>query len=104
MVGEEEYGIVHIILLKVVMTEKEKEVQKALGLLKTYCGYVKTQGNTHYEVYEVQDVTMQGARKQLNRIIKAARHLNSNISRKLIFIIDEAEKPNGSWPHSNPKS
>ena len=53
------------------MTEKEKQIQDALGLLKTYTGYVKGQGITHFDVYEVQDVTMDGAREQLTKIICA---------------------------------
>lgn len=78
------------------MTEKEKQVQEALGLLKTYNGYVKMQGNTHYDIYEVQDVTMAGARAQLNKIVKKAQK-KSKVPLKLEFIVDEKEEVRGGW-------
>jgi len=85
------------------MNEKEQQVQKALGLLKTYNGYVQVQGNTHYDVYEVQDVTLEGASEQLHKIIKEVQK-NSKVSLKLKFIVDEMEEPYGDWTRSNFKS
>lgn len=51
------------------MTKKEKQIQKALGLFKMYDGYVKMQGNTYFDVYEVQDVNLAGAKRQLGEIM-----------------------------------
>ena len=81
------------------MDEKEKEVQKALGLFKTYSGYVRAQGNTHFDVYEVQDVTMDGARVQLNKIVKKAQK-KSKVLLELIFIVDEKEETHNGWSRS----
>ncbi len=53
----------------ICMNEKEKDIQEALGLLKTYDGYVKAQGNTYFDVYEVQDVTLAGAKQQIDAIV-----------------------------------
>ena len=109
MVGEEVYGIVHIILLKVVMTEKEKQIQDALGLLKTYCGYVKVvnRGDAsfhRYDIYEVQDVTKADACAQLDCIM-AVLHKKSKELLTLQFVVDKAENPYaGGRRCSNPKS
>jgi hypothetical protein len=73
------------------MDEKEKQVQKALGLFKIYNGYVKAQGHTHFDIYEVQDVTFEGAREQLYDIIKNAQK-KLKVSLKLEFIIEEVEE------------
>ena len=78
------------------MTEEEKEIQKALGLFKTYNGYVRVQGNTHFDVYEVQDVTMDGAREQLNKIVEKAQK-KSKVLLELIFIVDEKEETYNGW-------
>lgn len=86
-----------------MMTEEEKEIQKALGLLKTYSGYVRVQGNTHFDVYEVQDVTFEGASEQLNRIVKKAQK-KSKVPLELIFIMDETEEPYGGWTRGSFKS
>jgi len=51
------------------MTEKELEIQKALGLLKMYDGYIRKQGNTYFDVYEVEDVTLEGAKCQIGVIM-----------------------------------
>ena len=51
------------------MTKKEFKIQKALGLLKTYDGYVKAGSNTYYDVYTVQDVTLIGAKQQVGAIV-----------------------------------
>ena len=67
------------------MTEKEFEVQKALGLLKTYDGYVKAQSSTHYDIYEVQDVTLEGAKQQI-AVIVAKLQQKSKVLLKLYFI------------------
>ena len=82
------------------MNEKEKEVQKALGLLKIYSGYVKVQGNRHFDVYEVQDVTKDGARRQLIKIVENAQK-KSKVPLKLIMIADETEGPYDNWARSN---
>lgn len=81
------------------MTEKEKEIQLALGLFKTYNGYVRVQGSTHFDVYEVQDVTMEGASEQLNRIVKKAQK-KSKVLLELIFIVDEKEETYNGWSRS----
>ena len=80
------------------MTKKEKEIQKALGLIKTYCGYVSIHGSTHYNVYEVQDVSKKDAREQLNKIVKEAQK-KAKGPLKLEFIVDET-KNHGSNPKS----
>ncbi len=90
------------------MNEKEKDVQEALGLLKTYCGYVKLNASNasdkYYEIYEVQDVTVKGARKQLDEIVEKVQK-KSKVSRKLKFVVDKMENPYaGGKPCSNPKS
>lgn len=51
------------------MDDKEKQIQKALGLLKIYDGYVRASGNTYFDVYEVQDVTLDGAKQQIGAIV-----------------------------------
>lgn len=84
------------------MNKKEKEVQEALGLLKPYSGYVKAQDSMHYDVYEVQDVTMEEAKKQLNIIVEAAQK-KSKVPLKLVFIVDETEKLR-DWSSSKIKS
>ncbi len=72
------------------MNEKEKEIQKALGLLRKYSGYVKVSGKARrYDVYEVQDVTIKGAREQLHKIIKAAQK-KSKEHFELEFVVDES--------------
>ena len=79
------------------MTEKEKQIQKALGLFKIYEGYVQAQGSTHFDVYEVQDVNMEGARNQLNIIIEHAQK-KSKILLELKFIMAVKEKlPKETW-------
>lgn len=78
------------------MNEKEKQIQDALGLLKTYTGYVKGQGVTHFEVYEVQDVTLDGAREQLTKIITQAQK-KLKVTLILDFVVDEKEETRGGW-------
>ena len=78
------------------MTEKEKQIQDALGLLKTYTGYVKGQGITHFDVYEVQDVTMDGAREQLTKIIAQAQE-KLKVPLILDFVVDEKEEMRNGW-------
>ena len=78
------------------MDKKEKEIQKALGLLKTYSGYVKVQGNTYFDVYEVRDVTFEDPSEQLNRIVKKAQK-KSKVPLELIFIMDEKEETYNGW-------
>ena len=85
------------------MNDEEKQIQDALGLLKTYSGYVKVQGRTHYDVYEIQDVTMDGASAQLNRIVEKAQK-KSKVPLKLVMITDDMERPYADWGSSNPKS
>ncbi len=91
------------------MTEEEKKVQDALGLLKTYCGYLYVHYNNSsnssvdefYEVYEVQDVTIEGAKVQLNKIVKKKQeHLSKGVSLMLKFTVDETEGPFGFVPGS----
>lgn len=89
-------------MISIFMNEKEKEVQNALGLLKKYSGYVKAQDRIHYDVYEVQDVTMEGAKKQLNEVVEKAQR-KSKGPLKLVFIVDETEKLR-DWASSNIKS
>lgn len=74
------------------MNDQEKEIQRALGLLKTYSGYVKARGSnsSHYDVYEVEDVTKTGAREQLNTIVANAQK-RSIAHLELIMVIDETE-------------
>lgn len=93
------------------MDEKEKEIQKALGLLKTYCGYVKVvyrrDASFHrYDIYEVQDVTKAGARTQLNCIMAVLHNKKSKELFTLQFVVDKAENPyaGGSRRCSNPES
>ena len=91
------------------MDDKEKEVQDALGLLKIYEGYVEvsTREYSHYDVYEVQDVTLKGAETQLDKIVKAAQKKSkkSRTSFRLAFITDKAEKPYDTYfPRSNSKN
>ena len=91
------------------MDKKEKAVQKALGLFNTYCGYVIVRSSvtapTYYAVYEVQDVTINGARKQLNKIVKVAQK-KSTMPLELSFVAEKTEKiPYVNPPsYSNPKS
>ena len=90
------------------MNEKEKQVQDALGLLKTYCGYVIVKSSptpVYYAVYEVQDVTINSARKQLNKIVKVAQK-KSTMPLKLSFVAEKTEKIPYVNPtsYSNPKS
>ena len=73
------------------MTEEEKKVQKALGLFKTYSGYVQAQGNTHYDVYEVQAVSLADARELLDIVVKKLQK-KSKMPLKLIFISDDKEQ------------
>ncbi len=85
------------------MDEKEKEIQEALGLLKTFSGYVQSQGSIHYDIYEVYDVTLDGANIQLDKIVEAAQK-KSKVSIKLAFIIDEDNEYDSGWFSSNIKS
>lgn len=73
------------------MNEEEKEIQKALGLLKTYNGFVSVQGQDYFDVYAVRDVTEEGAREQLDRIVKVAQK-KSKVLLELKFIADDPEK------------
>ena len=73
------------LIVLILMDKKEKEVQKALGLLKMYDGYVKTQGNTYYDVYEVQDVTLDGAKQQIGKIV-AKLQQKSKVLLTLYFV------------------
>jgi len=57
------------------MDKKEKEVQKALGLFKMYEGYVKVMGTTYYEVYEVEDITLEDAEQQIREITAQKKSL-----------------------------
>jgi len=70
------------------MNEEEKQIQDALGLLEMYSGYVKAQGSTHFAIYDVWDVNMAGAVKQLNRIVAKAQK-KSKARLVLEFILDE---------------
>lgn len=85
------------------MTKKEFEIQKALGLLNTYSGYVKVHGSDYYDIYEVQDVTKSGARKQLDKIVEVAQK-KSKVYLTLEFVVDEMEYPYDPRICSNPKS
>jgi len=67
------------------MTKKEKQIQKALGLLKMYEGYVKAQGNTYFDVYEVQDVNLDGAKRQMDAIV-AELQQKSKVLLMLYFV------------------
>ena len=51
------------------MTKKELEIQKALGLLQVYDGYVKVKGSDYFDVYTVEDVTLAGATRQIAAIV-----------------------------------
>ncbi len=55
--------------VRIYMNEEEKEIQKALGLFKKYDGYIRAQGTSYYDVYEVQDVTLKGAKLQMGKIL-----------------------------------
>jgi len=65
------------------MDKKEKEVQKALGLFKIYEGYVKVLGTTYYEVYEVEDITLAGAKRQITEIIAQQKSLKLKFTREV---------------------
>ena len=69
----------------IFITEKEKQIQKALGLLKTYDGYVRAQGRNYYDVYEVQDVTLEGAKQQVRAIV-AKLQQKSKVLLTLYFV------------------
>lgn len=72
------------------MNNKEIQIQQALGLFKKYSGYVQAQGSTHYDIYEVRDVTMEGAIKQLYRIMSIAQK-DFKAPLELAFIVDETK-------------
>ncbi|KKN00656.1 hypothetical protein LCGC14_1135680 [marine sediment metagenome] len=67
------------------MNDKEKQIQDALGLLKTYDGYVRAQGNTYFDVYEVQDVTLDGAKQQIDTIVTKLQH-KSKVLLRVYFV------------------
>ncbi len=72
------------------MDKKEKEVQKALGLLKIYEGYVKVRSTPpYYEVYEVYDVNLAGAEHQIHEIIIG----------KVSLSLSCVQEKNGSYPN-----
>ena len=78
------------------MDKKEKEIQKALGLLNTYSGTTIVSGYAYPDTYEVQDVTVTGARKQLLKMIKRARK-KLKVPLELEFIVGEKEKIRDGW-------
>ena len=85
------------------MTEEEKEIQKALGLFKTYSGYVQAQGNTYYDVYEVRAVSLTDARDQLYVVVKKLQK-KSKMPLKLVFIADDREEVHVYQTSSNIKN
>lgn len=60
------------------MDEKEEKIQRALGLLRTYEGYIKVSGYTHHNIYEVTDTTLSRAHVQLNRIVTQLNKITSS--------------------------
>ena len=73
-----------------MISKKEIEIQRALGHLKTYCGYVKeaSASTQYFDVYEVEDVTKEGATEQVEEMrIRAAAEVN--ISLTLEFVVEE---------------
>jgi len=72
------------------MDKKEFEIQKALGLLKTYDGYISGK-NSYYEVYTVVDVSLAGAKRQMNTILK---RLQKNSKEHLsVYLVTESDTP-----------
>lgn len=81
------------------MTEKEKQIQNALGLLNTYSGTTSVSGYAYPSTYKVQDVTLVGARKQLLEMIKRARK-KLEVPLELELIVGEKEKIRDGWRRS----
>jgi len=53
-----------------IMTEDEKRVQQALGLIEKYEGYIQEKGSKVYAVYTVDALSYDNANKQLRVICR----------------------------------
>ena len=56
-----------------LISKKEEKIQRALGLIHTYEGYVKPEGTEHFSVYAVNAFSYSHANSLLNKICKSLK-------------------------------
>jgi len=72
-----------------LISHKEFKIQKALGLIHTYEGYVKQEGAKHYSVFQVDAFSYKHAKALLNNICRVRkRRTGKRYFIEFIYIIE----------------